>query len=64
MKNIEIRMLVSENNMTFKEIAEAMGVSRVYLSRIMGKELTVNNRLRICSAIARIKDERRRKNNE
>ncbi len=54
MNNLDIRLLVSEKKLTFKAIAEEMGVGRTYLSRIMGKKLSVKNKLRIIEAINRL----------
>ena len=55
MNNLDIRLLVSEKKLTFKAIAEEMGVGRTYLSRIMGKKLSVKNKLLILEAINKLK---------
>lgn len=49
--NLDIRLLVSKLDLTYKSIARQMGCSRVYLSRIMGQPLKVETKERILKAI-------------
>lgn len=56
MTNLNIRLTVSNSGVTYKEIAEVLGISRSYLSRLMSKPLSVKNELRILEAIERIKE--------
>ena len=54
MKNLDIRILVSENRLTYKDIADEMNISREWLSRLMRNDLSVKNRVRILQAIGRL----------
>lgn len=51
MRNIDVRVIVSESGLTYKRIAEQMGVSRGWLSNLMRYDLTPANRERIMKAI-------------
>ncbi|MCH5343358.1 MAG: helix-turn-helix transcriptional regulator [Acetatifactor sp.] len=51
MKNLDIRITVADKGLTYRQIAEVMGVTPVYLSRIMAKELKPSMRTRILNAI-------------
>ena len=51
MKNLDIRITVADKGLTYRQIAEAMGVTPVYLSRVMAKELKPSMRTRILNAI-------------
>ena len=51
MKNIDIRITVADKGFTYRQIAEIMGITPVYLSRIMAKELKPTMRTRILNAI-------------
>ena len=51
MKNLDIRITVADKDLTYRQIAEMMGVTPVYLSRVMAKELKPNMRTRILNAI-------------
>ena len=51
MKNIDIRITVADKGFTYRQIAEIMGITPVYLSRIMAKELKPSTRTRILNAI-------------
>lgn len=55
MKNLDIRVAVSENNLKYKDIADEMNITRQHLSRLMRYELSTDNRIRILTAIARLK---------
>lgn len=52
MKNLEIRLLVSDKKLKYKDIADEMNISREYLSRLMRRDLTLDNKVRILEAIA------------
>lgn len=54
MKNVDIRMIVSDKGLTYRQIAAEMGVTAVYLSRVMGADLKPGMRLRILDAIDRV----------
>lgn len=51
MKNLDIRITVDDKGLTYRQIAEVMGVTPVYLSRLMAKELKPAMRTRILNAI-------------
>ena len=51
MKNLDIRITVADKGLTYKQIAEVMGVTPVYLSRVMAKELKPSMRTRILNTI-------------
>ena len=51
MKNLDIRITVADKGLTYRQIAEVMGVTPVYLSRLMAKELKPALRTRILNAI-------------
>lgn len=54
MKNLDIRMLVSENGLKYKDIAKSLGISREWLCRLMRSDLSVDNKVRIMGAIERL----------
>ena len=53
-KNLDIRMLVSENGLKYKDIAKSLGISREWLCRLMRSDLSVDNKVRIMGAIERL----------
>lgn len=55
MKNLDIRMIVAENGLRYKDIAKVIGISPEWLSKLMRETLTIENRLRILGAIERLK---------
>ena len=57
MENLDIRLLVDNSGFTYKSIAKQMGISRVYLSRVMGRKLNSDMRNRILKAIEKLKEE-------
>ena len=61
MNNLEIRMLVSEEGLTYREIADEMNICRQHLSRLLRNELTTENKLRVMVAIDRILDRRKKR---
>ena len=54
MKNLDIRMLVSETGLKYKDIADEMNISRQWLSHLMGDTLTLDNKIRIMRAIEKL----------
>ena len=54
MKNLDIRMLVSDKGLKYKDIADEMNVSPEWLSRLMRNKLTIDNKVRIMEAIERL----------
>lgn len=54
MKNLDIRMLVSENGLKYKDIADELNLSREHLSRLMRDQLSIDNKVRIMGAIERL----------
>lgn len=54
-KNLDIRMIVAENGLRYKDIAKVIGISPEWLSKLMRETLTIENRLRILGAIERLK---------
>ena len=54
MKNIDIRMIVSDKGLTYKQIASEMGITAAHLSRVMGADLKPIMRLRILNAIDKL----------
>lgn len=57
MRNIDIRVMVSESGLKYTEIAKQMGISRVWLSNLMRYDLTTDNREKILRAIRELKGE-------
>lgn len=55
MENLDIRLMVMESGLTYKAIAEEIGIHRGHLSRLMRTRLSPENRVRIITAIDRIK---------
>ena len=51
MRNLDIRVVVSEAGLKYTEIAKRMGISRVWLSNLMRYELTTKNKERVLKAI-------------
>ena len=56
-KNLDIRIMVSESGLLYQDIAERMGISRVWLSKLMGRDLAPENRERILRAIMELRGE-------
>lgn len=51
-KNLDIRMLVSDKRITYRAIADRMGITHTHLSRLMREELKPMQRERILAAIS------------
>ena len=52
--NQELRQVVFELGLSYRQIAHEMGISPVWLSRALSRELTVEMRERITRAIKRL----------
>ena len=57
MRNLDIRVMVSEAGLKYADIAKQMGISRVWLSNLMRYDLTTENREKILKAIRELKGE-------
>ena len=57
MRNLDIRVMVSESGLKYTDIARQMGISRQYLSLLMRYDLTIENREKILRAIRELKGE-------
>lgn len=55
MRNLNIRLMVSDAGLRYREIAAEMGISPEWLSRLLSKELSSANKIRILTAIDRLK---------
>lgn len=62
MKNLDIRMLVSETGLKYKDIADELNISREWLSRLMKHELSIDNKVRIMGAINILTDKKTAQN--
>lgn len=58
MINADIREKVFKEEITYREIAAAMGVTGEHLSRLLADELTEQNRARIEAAIETVLQEK------
>lgn len=58
MRNLEIRLMVSEAGLRYIDIAQKMGISRVWLSNLLRHDLTPVNRERILKAIRELRKEK------
>lgn len=58
MKNLDIRIMVSESGIRYQDIAEKMGIGRVWLSKLMSRELSPERRQQIKQAVMELKDDR------
>ena len=60
MENLDVRILVAENHIRYKDIAERMGISPVWLSTQLRYELSPVTKERIIQAIKELKDDKNR----
>lgn len=58
MKNIDIRLMVSESGVHYTDIAKKMGIGRVWLSKLMSRDLDYGRRRQIIEAIQELKHDR------
>lgn len=55
-QNLDIRVLVSDSGLRYQDIAAQMGISKWWLSKLMNRELSKENRSRVMKAIMELKD--------
>lgn len=55
MKNLDIRMLVSDHGLKYKDIAKELNITPEWLSRLMKTTLSQKNKNRILEAVERLK---------
>ena len=55
MENLEIRLMISDAGLKYKDVAFELGISQTWLSILMSRDLSEANWKRIVAAIARIK---------
>lgn len=55
MKNLDIRMIVSDSGLKYKDVADEMNITPEWLSRLLRNNLTPENKIRIMGAIERLK---------
>lgn len=58
MENIDVRVAVCESGLKYKAIAYEMGISPEWLSKLMKKPLSADNKNRILYAINALKNKR------
>lgn len=51
MVNRDLRLLIFDKELTFKQVAQGCGISREYLSRLMQKPVSEKNRRKILDGI-------------
>ena len=56
MNNIDVRVAVAESGFTYRKIAEEIGISPEWLSRLMRHELSDENKKRILKSIDSLKN--------
>lgn len=54
MKNLDLRQIVETSGLKYQAIAKEMGISPAWLCRLMKRELTPENKLRIMGAIRQL----------
>lgn len=59
MRNMDIRIRVSESGIHYKDIAAKLGISPEWLSKLMSRELSPERRQQIKQAIMELKDDTR-----
>lgn len=57
MRNIDLRIEVSDAHVTYREIAKELGITPEWLSALMRTELSAFNRERITKAVHKLKGE-------
>lgn len=55
MQNLDIRIMVSNNDLRYKDIADELHITPEWLSKLMRHTLTTDNKIRILKAIDRLK---------
>lgn len=51
MKNLDIRQLVTENGLRYKDVADELNIRPEWLSRLLKNDLTPENKIRIMRAV-------------
>lgn len=51
MNNLDIRMLVSDHGLKYKDVADEMNITPEWLSRLLRNDLTPENKIRVMRAI-------------
>lgn len=59
MRNLDIRLEVSESGLTYREVAQRMGVSATWLSTLMRYDLSPKNHERIMTAVRELNSQKR-----
>lgn len=54
MKNLDIRLLVSDSGLKYKDVADELNITPEWLSRLLRNDLTPENKIRIMGAIERL----------
>ena len=57
MKNIDVRQIVSEGGLKYKDLAKELNISPEWLSRLMRNTLSAANKARIMNAIEKLSRE-------
>lgn len=55
MVNKQIRELIFESEITYRQVAAVIGISHEHLSRLLSKELNDRNRERILNAVEQVR---------
>ena len=55
MENIDIRIMVSDLGLKYRDVAAELGITPSWLSRLMKKPLSMTDHVRIIDAIERVK---------
>lgn len=55
MENLNIRIAVKDSGVTYKAIAKEIGITPEWLCRLMRTDLSPENKIRIMTAIDRLK---------
>lgn len=58
MKNIDVRVAISDSGLRHKDIAKEMGISPEWFSRLLRNELSPENWIRVTQAIERMKEKK------
>ena len=56
MENLSLRISIKEAGFTYRQIADEIGITYSYLSRLMAKPLSSANQIRVLSAIQSLKE--------
>lgn len=54
MENLDIRLLVSNHGLKYKDVADELNITPEWLSRLLRKNLTPENKIRIIAAVERL----------